>query len=186
MLVGSLVEHPGSVIGRRARIREEHEMGFKKGPLGSAGEWLWGPDEMRWRRTFSGRPDQTASARDFATTLFAGSACVDVVEFVVSELTANTIRHTRTCEDGGWFGLELVYDDPAYIAVVDNGGRGIPAVKQPVDLLATSGRGLYLVSQLAYKMGIEGSPGLGHKVWVELDLDKPMGGSFGLEVSAAS
>lgn len=161
-------------------------MGFKRGALESAGEWLWGPEEMRWRRTFSGRPDQTASARAFAATLFAGAACLDVVEFVVAELTANTIRHTRTCEDGGWFGLELVYDDPAYIAVVDNGGRGIPTVKQPVDLLATSGRGLYLVSQLAYRMGIEGSPELGHKVWIELELDKPMSDPLDLGVSAAS
>ncbi|WP_158587930.1 ATP-binding protein [Actinomadura logoneensis] len=161
-------------------------MGLKKTPLGTAGEWLWGPDEMRWRRTFSGRPDQTASARDFAAALFAGTACVDVVKFVVSELTANTIRHTRTCQDGGWFGLELVYDDPAYIAVVDNGGGGIPTVKPPVDLMATSGRGLYLVSQLAYRMGIEGSPELGHKVWIEFGLDKPIDDPFGWPASAVS
>ncbi|MCP2342013.1 ATP-binding protein [Actinomadura rupiterrae] len=141
---------------------------------------------MRWRRTFSGRPEQTASARDFAATLFAGAECVDVVKFVVAELTANTLRHTRSGEDGGWFGLEVVFDDPAYVAVVDNGGRGIPAVRQPVDLLATGGRGLYAVSQLAHRMGIEGSPVLGHRVWVEVELDKPLTDPFGSLRSVAS
>ncbi|WP_084337173.1 ATP-binding protein [Actinomadura oligospora] len=142
-------------------------------PRRSAGEWLWGPDEMRWRRTFAGRPEEAAAAREFAAGMFAGTGCVDVVEFAVAELAANTIRHTRSGEDGGWFGLELVYDDPAYIAVVDNGGHGVPTVLEPVDLLATSGRGLYMVSQLVQRMGVEGSPALGHKVWIEVALDKP-------------
>ncbi|MCP2343632.1 ATP-binding protein [Actinomadura rupiterrae] len=141
----------------------------------SADEWLWGPDEMRWRRAFSGRPEQVALAREFAGALLAGAECLDVVEFVVSELTANTIRHSRTAEAGGWFGLELVFDDPVYVAVVDNGGRGVPAVKEPVDLLATSGRGLYAVSQLVCRMGIEGNPQCGHKVWAEVALDRELG-----------
>ncbi|MEV5570419.1 ATP-binding protein [Spirillospora sp. NPDC052269] len=153
---------------------------------GSAGEWLWGPDEMRWRRTFAGRPEEAVAARDFAAQMFAGTGCMDVVEFAVAELTANTIRHTRTCEDGGWFGLELVYDDPAYIAVVDNGGRGVPTVLEPVDLLATSGRGLYTVSQLVQRMGVEGSPALGHRVWIEVALDEPLADPFDLSLSAAS
>ncbi|MCP2342014.1 ATP-binding protein [Actinomadura rupiterrae] len=156
-------------------------MGARKCSLGPASDWLWGQEEMRWRRTFSGSPEQTASARAFAETLFAGTACVDVVEFIVAELTANTIRHTASGKDGGWFGLELVYGDPVYIAVVDNGGTGTPLVRQP-DLLAESGRGLFMVAQLAHRMGIEGNPERGHKVWAEIELNKPWPDAFGISV----
>ncbi|MFC4912839.1 ATP-binding protein [Actinomadura gamaensis] len=144
-------------------------------PVGTAGEWLWGADEKRWRRAFPGRPDEMASAREFVAALFAEAECLDVVKLVVSELTGNTIRHTRSGEDGGWFELEVVYDDPAYVAVIDNGGGGVPVVKEAVDLLATSGRGLFAVSRLACRMGVDGNPERGHRVWVEIPLGKSLG-----------
>ncbi|MEV5570206.1 ATP-binding protein [Spirillospora sp. NPDC052269] len=141
-------------------------------PRDSAADFLWAPDEMRWRRTFGGRPDQVAAAREFARTLFAGTECLDLVEFAVGELAANTLRHTRSGEDGGWFGVELVYDDPVYVAVTDNGGSSVPTIKEPDDVWAESGRGLWALSQLAAKIGVEGCSRTGHLVWVELHLDE--------------
>ncbi|MEV5570215.1 ATP-binding protein [Spirillospora sp. NPDC052269] len=149
-------------------------------PPGSAADFLWGPDEMRWRRTFCGRPDQVAAAREFARTLFAGTGCLDQVEFAVGELAANTLRHTRSSEDGGWFGVELLYDDPVYVAVTDNGGTSVPTVKEPDDIWAESGRGLWALSQLAAKLGVQGSRQTGHLVWVEIDLDEPFTAQPGL------
>ncbi|WP_051468007.1 ATP-binding protein [Actinomadura oligospora] len=142
-------------------------------PPGSAADFLWAPDEMRWRRAFCGRPEQVAEARGFARTLFAGAECLDLVEFAVGELAANTLRHTRSSEDGGWFGVELVYDDPVYVAVTDNGGTSVPAVEEP-DVWAESGRGLWSLSQLAAGLGVQGCQRTGHLVWVEIRL----GGAF--------
>ncbi|WP_083982526.1 ATP-binding protein [Actinomadura hibisca] len=146
-------------------------MGQAECPPGAA-DFLWGPDEMRWRRAFPGRPDQVAAARGFARALFAGAACLDVVELAVSELAANALRHTRSRLDGGWFGIELVYDDPAYVAVIDNGGAGVPVVSEPLDEWAESGRGLWALSLVAVKLGVEGTPHAGHRVWIELALDE--------------
>ncbi|MFC5187960.1 ATP-binding protein [Actinomadura harenae] len=151
----------------------------------NAVEWLHGPGEMRWRRTFSGKASQVSDARHFARAMFAGEICEDVVEFVVSELAANTLRHTCSADDGGWFGVELAYGDPVYVGITDNGGRGIPTVQQPDDNLE-SGRGLYAVSQLAIALGIHGSPVLGHTVWVDLDRHQSMETPAVLGISLAS
>ncbi|MEV5574503.1 ATP-binding protein [Spirillospora sp. NPDC052269] len=151
----------------------------------SAADWLHGSGEMRWRRTFSGKASQASAARHFARALFAGEICADVVEFVVSELTANTLRHTCSADEGGWFGVELAYGDPVYVGVTDIGGRGIPTVQQPDDALE-SGRGLYAVSQLAIALGIHGSPVLGHTVWVDLDRHQSLEAPAGLGIPLAS
>ncbi|MFC4912275.1 ATP-binding protein [Actinomadura gamaensis] len=151
----------------------------------TAAEWLHGPGEMRWRRTFSGQVSQVSAARHFARAMFAGDICADVVEFVVGELTANTLRHTRSADEGGWFGVELAYGDPVYVGITDIGGRGIPTIRQP-DATSESGRGLYAVSQLAISLGIHGSPALGHTVWVDLDRHQDLQTPAGLGTSLAS
>ncbi|MFC9973902.1 ATP-binding protein [Spirillospora sp. NPDC127200] len=139
---------------------------------GSPGEWLWAPEEMRWRRVYSGRLDQVQAACVFAGRLFAGERCADVVEKAVSELGGNAIRHTRSGEEGGWFGLEVVYADPVYVAVTDLGGYGRPCVRPANSAAQTQGpgRGLQILAELAVTLGIHGSPDLGHTVWVDLDL----------------
>ncbi|MCP2342949.1 ATP-binding protein [Actinomadura rupiterrae] len=151
----------------------------------TAAEWLHGPDPMRWRRTFSGDPEQVSAARRFARMMFAGEDCADVVEFVVGELAANTLRHTRSAGAGGWFGVELGYGDPVYVGITDMGGGGIPAV-QPVDESRENGRGLYAVSQLSLALGIHGSPDLGHTVWADLDRHTVLETPPGLCVPLAS
>lgn len=84
---------------------------------------------MRWRRVYAGRADQVRAARAFAEALLVGMPCVDVVALAVGELAANAVRHTRSGEGGdGWFGLEIVCENPVYVAVTDMGGHGIPTV----------------------------------------------------------
>ncbi|MFD0850959.1 ATP-binding protein [Actinomadura adrarensis] len=143
----------------------------------TAADWLWSPPKMRWRRVYPGRIDQVRQARDFAETLFKGAPCVDVVALAVSELAANAVRHTLSGERvDGWFGLEVVYDNPAYIAVTDMGGHGIPTVLpegygSPYN---ESGRGLRTLYELAQVFGVHGNSTHGHTVWVHLDANRKL------------
>ncbi|GGU91733.1 hypothetical protein GCM10010182_03450 [Actinomadura cremea] len=127
---------------------------------------------MRWRRVFSGRVDQVQAARGFASYLFAGTGREDDVAIVVAELATNAVRHSKSGESHGWFGLELTLAEVSYIAVTDQGGGRIPTVQfpQPGDEPAMGGRGLLLVSELAIATGIYGSPRVGHTVWADVEL----------------
>ncbi|RSN61912.1 ATP-binding protein [Actinomadura sp. WAC 06369] len=100
---------------------------------------------------------------------------MDVVALAVGELAANAVRHTRSGEgDGGWFGLELIYGDPAYVAVTDLGGHGVPVVLPEGygDPSCQGGRGLRMLYELALMFGVHGSSTFGHTVWVDLDLNR--------------
>ncbi|MFB4317625.1 ATP-binding protein [Actinomadura sp. 21ATH] len=139
---------------------------------GSAAEWLWSPEPMRWRRTYSGRPDQVTAARVFAASLFAGTAREEDVAVVVAELATNAVRHTRSGEYRGWFGLEVTLAELAYISVTDLGGGGVPTVcPQPAGSdLECGKRGLVIVSKLAVSIGVHGSVRTGHTVWADVSL----------------
>ncbi|MCP2336957.1 ATP-binding protein [Actinomadura rupiterrae] len=140
---------------------------------GSASEWLWSPPPMRWRRVYSGHAGQVRSARKFAEELFAGTPCVDVVALAVSELSGNAVRHSRSGEgNGGWFGLELTYGNPVYVAVTDLGGHGVPTVLPEGygNQNRENGRGLRMLYELAVALGVHGNSDFGHTVWVDLDL----------------
>ncbi|MDX6738370.1 hypothetical protein [Actinocorallia sp. A-T 12471] len=66
-----------------------------------------------------------------------------------------------------WFGVELVLGPTLRVSVTDLGGNGRPAVRA-ADSLATGGRGLHLVAELAHGYGIAGDPVHGHTVWAEI------------------
>ncbi|SEG79014.1 Histidine kinase-like ATPase domain-containing protein [Thermomonospora echinospora] len=138
----------------------------------SAAEWLRSPEPLRWRRTYPGRLDQVAVARRFAVSLFAGTGYEDEVGFIVTELASNAVRHSYSGHRGGWFGLEVVLDDVAYVGVTDQGGGGVPIVlpELPDQPMTEHGRGLRAVSKLAMALGIHGSGDGGHTVWADLDL----------------
>lgn len=139
---------------------------------GSSTEWLRSPEPMRWRRTYSGRTDQVPAVRDFTWTLFAGTGHENVVAFIVTELASSAVRHTRSGQHGGWFGLEVVLADLAYIGVTDLGGGGVPTVipEPKVDEFSEHGRGLRTICKLAVAIGIHGSTDGGHTVWADVDL----------------
>lgn len=155
----------------------------------TANEWLWATERMRWRRVYAGRADQVRAARSFAEALFEGMPCVDVAALAVGELAANAVRHTRSGEGGdGWFGLEVVCDNPVYIAVTDMGGHGIPTVLPEGygGSYSEGGRGLRMLYELALMFGMHGSSTLGHTVWVDLDLNRKLGGVSQVPVQLAS
>ncbi|GAA2405978.1 hypothetical protein GCM10010191_12440 [Actinomadura vinacea] len=142
-------------------------------------DWLWASERMRWRRVYAGRADQVRAAREFAEALFTGMPCVDIVALAVGELAANAVRHTRSGEEAdGWFGLEVVCHNPAYIAVTDMGGHGIPTVLPEGygGSYSEGGRGLRMLYELALMFGVHGSSPLGHTVWVDIDLNRKLEG----------
>ncbi len=77
---------------------------------------------------------------------------VDVAVLVVSELAANAVEHAQT-----GFDLRLEVRNAALRVEVVDRGAGSPALSVPGEL-ATRGRGLLLVSQLAASWGVEGVP----------------------------
>lgn len=147
-------------------------MGIRKWGYGSSVEWLRSPEPMTWRRTYAGRPDQVHAARQFALVLFAGTGHDEEIAFIVSELATNAVIHTRSGNPGGWFGLEVILGDPAYIAVTDQGGTKFPTIlpEPSDDTRAENGRGLFAISKLAIAMGIHGSRDGGHTIWADVDL----------------
>ncbi|MEV7966092.1 ATP-binding protein [Sphaerisporangium sp. NPDC088356] len=136
-----------------------------------------------WHRAFPGRLDQAAHARAFVRFLLADTPCVDEAELIVSELAGNALRHTRSGSPDGWFAVEVMlnrtfrdhsHGQPvnALITVFDSGGGGVPALdghKQP-DPDKESGRGLATVAALAARIGYQGTPETGHRVWAYLAL----------------
>ncbi|MBO2454186.1 ATP-binding protein [Actinomadura barringtoniae] len=154
---------------------------------GSAVEWLQG-GKMTWRRAYPGRLDQVKVARDFAVYLFTGSGHEDQVAFIVTELVTNALRHTRSGEHGGWFGVDLTYADLAYIAVTDQGGSQVPGVMPapPEGEIRDHGHGLRGVQNMAIALGIHGNPAYGHTVWADLSITQNQATRDGLAVALAS
>ncbi|MGO4430161.1 ATP-binding protein, partial [Streptomyces sp. MCAF7] len=86
---------------------------------------------------------------------------------LVSELVGNAVRHTgartfglRMLRRRGWIRVEV--RDPS---------RGLPCL-MPVALLDTSGRGLWLVDQLAQRWGADLLP-RGKTTWFEMRVTEP-------------
>lgn len=154
----------------------------------SASDWLWGPDTMRWRRVYLGTAEQVRAARVFAATLFEGTGREEDVAMVVAELASNAVRHSRSGDPRGWFGLEVTLSKVAYIAVTDLGGGCVPTVRSqaPECEPRTNGYGLLTVSKLALTMGVHGSPEDGFTVWADMDLNPPARSGPGQETSLVS
>ncbi|MFA1540987.1 ATP-binding protein [Actinomadura monticuli] len=113
---------------------------------------------MYWRREFPGRPEEARSVRAFAAHLLAGFPELDDVLLVLDELAVNTMRHTRSGEDGGSFTVDISMDVAGVIVyVADQGGPTEPRVRSLADL-AEGGRGLLTVDALAATWSWTGTP----------------------------
>ncbi|ROO90507.1 histidine kinase-like protein [Actinocorallia herbida] len=140
-------------------------------------KWIRATGPLSWRRTFVGARDQVPRARAFVESLFLGTRREDDAGLIVTELVNNVVLHTRSREPGGWFGVEVVIDELAWLTVTDQGGADRPQIRPQapvaeVDLddLGQTGRGLFIVSELATSLDIQGCPVRGHTVRAVLDL----------------
>jgi anti-sigma regulatory factor (Ser/Thr protein kinase) len=117
---------------------------------------------IHWRRTFDPAPSSARAARRFvhralAEGGFAGD--VETVLLLVSEVVSNAVRHAGTP-----FDLMLELEGPEVTVTVVDASDEPAHVKDPTPG-ATSGRGMFIVEQLATRWGMERTPDGGKAVW---------------------
>jgi serine/threonine-protein kinase RsbW len=121
------------------------------------------------RRTFPGRADQIAHAREFTKRVLGPCPVADEAVLLVSELATNALQHTST-GDGGQFQVTFCRNGTSLlIGVSDNGSDKSPACG-PLDPEAEAGRGLGLVELIAERWGYCGDQH-GLTVWFELQTE---------------
>ena len=106
------------------------------------------------KATIPGREQSVPQARAFVDSILGpGHPRADVARLLVSELVTNAVQHTQSRRPGG--AVTLVIIDLAgglRVEVIDEGSsRSVPVVRD--DVLATDGRGLFLVQSLADEWG---------------------------------
>lgn len=128
------------------------------------------PQEIhRWSRNFPGTKAQISEARRFVNSYLGDRPETYTAELVMSELATNAIRHSRSGQAGGRFGVTLHAGTTLLIlAVHDEGGPCTPYLCQAEDT-DQSGRGLHLVESLTIRWGVHGDEG-GRTVWALIPL----------------
>jgi serine/threonine-protein kinase RsbW len=129
-------------------------------------------------RSFPGQTRQVGAARQFVGQALTGCPARDRLLTCVSELAANAIEHTESGSDGE-FAVAVGWprDGAAFVAVMDAGGPGEPAVGE-VDDAAESGRGLALVAAYSSRWGYRDTA-RGRTVWAEATWPIPVRGGGG-------
>lgn len=101
-------------------------------------------------------------------------ACLGAAELILGELLSNAARHAD-----GHVCVELsVREGLATISVHDTSANFSLDVRRPADEFSESGRGLFIVSELALKIGVVPLTGIGKCVTVTLDLPVADGSSL--------
>jgi serine/threonine-protein kinase RsbW len=119
------------------------------------------------QRSFPGRADQIARAREFTKRVLGPYPLTDEAVLLVSELATNALEHTST-GDGGKFQVTICRNGTSLlIGVTDNGSAKTP-VPGPLDPESETGRGLGLVDLIADRWGYCGGEH-GRAVWFEMD-----------------
>lgn len=122
-------------------------------------------------RNFPTDPSSIGAARRAVEELAClGPTVLEDLRLLVSELVANSVEHSPQRE-GTPIGLTLSVSTRRVRVEVDDGGHGFtptPPRRPPVD--APSGRGLFVVDQLAACWGVTGEGGT--HVWCELERDR--------------
>jgi len=125
---------------------------------------------MRWQFEAADARSAYAMREEFFRSLLRYCAADDeelaTCGVIFSELIGNAVRHAP-----GPLSVSLeVRDDGLRLHVIDKGPGFTYDPKLPASLWAESGRGLYLVSKLAYDATVERIPGIGSHVIVTLPL----------------
>nr|WP_191910334.1 ATP-binding protein [Microbispora cellulosiformans] len=124
-------------------------------------------------------PGEAASvrgARHYVRVLLAGTGHprADDAVLLVSELVANAVRHSDSRLPGGQVTLAVGrHSGTLHIDVIDAGSAThAPHVRAGTDAETCSGRGLWLVQELAAAWGWHESAA-GRVVWFQLTLSSP-------------
>lgn len=128
---------------------------------------------MRRSLTVPGRPEQAAAARRFvAGALGRRHPLAEAAVLLVSELVANSLRHSASARDGGTITITVIAtpEDHIRVEVTDDGAPTLPAAR-PARGDAEDGRGLHLVSAVAAAWNCSRT---GHRTttWFELAGDR--------------
>jgi anti-sigma regulatory factor (Ser/Thr protein kinase) len=118
--------------------------------------------------TIPGCEQSVPQARAFVDGILGpGHPRSDVARLLVSELVTNAVQHTRSRRPGGTVTVMVIeLAGSLRVEVTDEGAaRKIPVVRD--DMLATDGRGLFLVQSLADEWGYLREPGA-TTVWFRL------------------
>lgn len=122
----------------------------------------WAFDAENARAAHEARAELAAYLRERTS----GAADIGAAELVFGELVGNVVRHAP-----GPIEVQVEWTGPQPVLHVIDRGRGFlrdPSL--PIDMLSESGRGLYIVSQLADALRIERIAGYGNHVAAVLRL----------------
>ncbi|MFW6694126.1 ATP-binding protein [Streptomyces sp. MAR4 CNX-425] len=176
--------HPAAVVrrSRRPLPRPLPSPAYRRFPTtapggGPAGAAVAGPIEL-WGNPavdevrLPSRPESAAVARRLAEAVVVGHwgmspRFAELAVLLVSELVGNAVRHTgaRT------FALRMSRRRRGIRIEVRDPSRALPCL-MPVRDMDTSGRGLFLIDQVADRWGVDLLP-RGKCTWVELRLPDP-------------
>ena len=124
-----------------------------------------------WARSFPGSPDSVPDARRWVADLLPQCDPLADLLLLASELCANAVVHTRSGESGGRFSVAVEWTPVlARVVVGDQGSLSMPTAAARTGSAARdeeSGRGLWLVDELADDWGTAGRLG---RRWVWADV----------------
>ena len=123
------------------------------------------------RRSFAGRPDQVARARDFTRRTLGSCPVIEDAVLLVSELATNALKHTTTGL-GGRFDVTILGGVSSVMIAVTDSGSGSTPVSGAPSLEDVAGRGLGLVEFISERWGNCGGRH-GRTVWFELRWTRP-------------
>jgi serine/threonine-protein kinase RsbW len=118
------------------------------------------------QRTFPGRADQIARAREFTKRVLGACPVTDEAVLLVSELATNALEHTST-GDGGQFQVTICRNGTSLLIGVSDSGSDKTPAPGPLDPESETGRGLGLVELIAERWGYCGDQH-GLTVWFEV------------------
>jgi anti-sigma regulatory factor (Ser/Thr protein kinase) len=115
------------------------------------------------KREYPAKPESAGQARTHADSVMKRwNVVAEGLESVVTELVSNAVRHA-----GGDLSFCLRYDDGTVTVEVTDPSSALPAIMSAMPL-ASSGRGLVIVENLAHDWGVRPGPS-GKVVWAELE-----------------
>ena len=125
------------------------------------------PPSAWWGRDFPGAPGQVGEVRHWVGDLLPECDPLADVLLLTSELCTNAVVHTLSGKAGGRFSIDVGWtSDSARVVIGDQGSLESPAAGQ-TGWADESGRGLWLVDEVADDWGTACHPA-GRVVWADV------------------